>query len=409
MPKYRFSKKLLFVPVLLALLCLNVPPDENVSAESVGPPNIARSEKVSWIDGISASSSESNQPDQMMEYEHVDHHHLESYEIFSLSSLVGDSVQVIATDPADGVEEVSVDKSITVSFNEYISPGPNFLNITVHSGQHFVSVTSSVYENELYIIPNEVFDPGVIYVVTIPEHAVQNESSLPNESIQFTFKTAGEMTPPAKPVIVLSTEDWTHQDVLMTITHENIPGLRSQYRIGSDGIWTDYVGPVTISSEGETQVFARTVDKFGNVSEAAAALVKIDRTPPEAPAGLKKTQVAKTNVDIAWSASADNVEVIKYKIYNEGILLGEVPGTQVNLTGLVPAQIYRFTVTAVDKAGNESAHSRELMVSTYQQPAYFYDPAGSGRLDRVVYEDGTTVKFLYDANGNLIQTYLQSQ
>jgi len=167
----------------------------------------------------------------------------------------------------------------------------------------------------------------------------------------------------------------------------------------------DYAVPFVIDTEGETLLFARTLDRAGNISEEAEAVVKIDRTAPSAPSRLIKTQFSESSVDIEWDAATDNVGVDRYYIYYDDLFLGDTDGTAANVIGLLPSSVYRLTVRAVDKAGNLSAPSNTVLITTFKQPVYAYD--ASGRLTSIQYEDGTKVIFLYDANGNLIRTYLE--
>ncbi|MEW4923127.1 discoidin domain-containing protein [Algibacter sp. 2305UL17-15] len=79
------------------------------------------------------------------------------------------------------------------------------------------------------------------------------------------------------------------------------------------------------------------------------------------------SNVAQTDVtvDLNWTAATDDTAVTGYKIYKDGALkttLGNVLTYQV--TGLVAATTYNFTVTALDAAGNESALSNIVNVTT---------------------------------------------
>ncbi|MEW5900451.1 MAG: fibronectin type III domain-containing protein, partial [Acidobacteriota bacterium] len=64
----------------------------------------------------------------------------------------------------------------------------------------------------------------------------------------------------------------------------------------------------------------------------------------------------ETIVELTWEPNPMNNDVQKYRIYEEGVLLGEVPATQFSYTirNLDKNKSYRFAVTAVDSQGLES-------------------------------------------------------
>ena len=105
-----------------------------------------------------------------------------------------------------------------------------------------------------------------------------------NETLIEPITVKVDRNPPTAPQIELSDTGWTRDDVSFTLIPGSDSGSgvdRSQYRIGCDGAWIDYDGPVMIAQEGSTIIYARTVDRVGRVSVAASAEVKIDRTPPQ--------------------------------------------------------------------------------------------------------------------------------
>jgi hypothetical protein len=90
-----------------------------------------------------------------------------------------------------------------------------------------------------------------------------------------------------------------------------------------------------------------------------------DITPPSVPAGVAATAVSATQINLAWTASTDNVGVARYTIYRGGIFLTSVStGTSISVTGLNPSTNYCHTVNAHDAAGNESAQSVPACAAT---------------------------------------------
>ncbi|MEP0264400.1 S8 family serine peptidase, partial [Dokdonia sp.] len=89
-----------------------------------------------------------------------------------------------------------------------------------------------------------------------------------------------------------------------------------------------------------------------------------DTQAPTVPTNLSVTGVTTTTVDIAWSASTDNVGVTAYDVFQGSSNLGEVTGTSANITGLAEGTTYQFSVRAKDAAGNVSANSNTVSATT---------------------------------------------
>ncbi|GAA0133468.1 glycosyl hydrolase family 18 protein [Paenibacillus sp. YSY-4.3] len=88
-----------------------------------------------------------------------------------------------------------------------------------------------------------------------------------------------------------------------------------------------------------------------------------DTTPPTVPANLQVTGKTPTSVSLSWGASTDNVGVIGYTVsYGPNEL--SVSGTSATISGLAPNTTYTFTIKARDAAGNVSAPSSPLSVTT---------------------------------------------
>ncbi|HYS37559.1 MAG TPA: metallophosphoesterase, partial [Pseudonocardiaceae bacterium] len=92
-----------------------------------------------------------------------------------------------------------------------------------------------------------------------------------------------------------------------------------------------------------------------------------DTTPPTAPANLTATAVSSSQVNLAWTASTDNVGVTGYKVYRNGTLLASTAGTSYSDTTTVAGTTYGYTVYAYDAAGNVSPASNTATVTTPSQ------------------------------------------
>jgi chitodextrinase len=90
----------------------------------------------------------------------------------------------------------------------------------------------------------------------------------------------------------------------------------------------------------------------------------LDTEAPSVPNGLSASNITNSSATISWNASSDNVEVTSYDVYRNGTLIANTPLTYYNASGLNAGTTYSFTVKAKDEAGNVSASSNALSVST---------------------------------------------
>jgi hypothetical protein len=94
-----------------------------------------------------------------------------------------------------------------------------------------------------------------------------------------------------------------------------------------------------------------------------------DKQAPSVPGNLTVTAKTATSVTLSWTASTDNVGVTGYQVLRNGTAVATATTTPYTVTGLTPATAYTFTVTARDAAGNTSAASNAVSVTTATAPA----------------------------------------
>ncbi len=103
-----------------------------------------------------------------------------------------------------------------------------------------------------------------------------------------------------------------------------------------------------------------------------------DNEAPTVPTGLSKSSVAQTSLVLSWNASTDNIGVTGYDIYQDGSFVKSSAKTNAQITGLTANTTYSFTVKAKDAAGNKSAASNSLKVTTKDQNADDGGPLAEG-------------------------------
>src|SRR5882672_8272848 len=113
----------------------------------------------------------------------------------------------------------------------------------------------------------------------------------------------------------------------------------------------------------------RATDGAGNLSDysavaSASTPAPADTTPPTAPGAAQATAFSTTQINIAWTASSDNVGVTQYSIercQGAGCTNFAQVATSTSIgfsnTGLAASTSYSYRVRASDAAGNVSGYS----------------------------------------------------
>jgi len=97
-----------------------------------------------------------------------------------------------------------------------------------------------------------------------------------------------------------------------------------------------------------------------------------DAAAPSTPGQVTATQGASTEIDLSWTASTDNVGVTAYLVFRNGARAGTATTTSFSDTGLAVNTAYTYTVVATDAAGNTSAPSDPITLTT--SPSLAWDP-----------------------------------
>lgn len=98
--------------------------------------------------------------------------------------------------------------------------------------------------------------------------------------------------------------------------------------------------------------------------EYGSASGTTDTQAPSVPAGLSTSSVTQASFTINWNVSTDNVGVTGYEVFRNGTSLGTTNSTSLAVSGLTCNTTYAMRVRARDAAGNWSAQSTILNVTT---------------------------------------------
>lgn len=115
------------------------------------------------------------------------------------------------------------------------------------------------------------------------------------------------------------------------------------------------------------QVTMYAEDMAGNrsvVSNTLQLRTLPDTMPPTVPQGLSASNTTQTGTTLNWQASVDDHAIDHYMVFQDGIMLGSTAQLNYQVNNLNPATTYNFTIMAMDAAGNGSALSAPLQVTT---------------------------------------------
>lgn len=130
----------------------------------------------------------------------------------------------------------------------------------------------------------------------------------------------------------------------------------SGYASASSGVGGGYTGGSVSGDEGTG---SDDGDTGGNEPV-------VDTVAPTVPAGLTSQMQAPASVALQWSAATDSEGVLSYEVHRDGQMVAELlaPATEYLDGNLSPATEYDYQVRASDAAGNWSAMSGPISVST---------------------------------------------
>ncbi|WP_332840086.1 glycosyl hydrolase family 18 protein [Stenotrophomonas sp. Iso1] len=158
---------------------------------------------------------------------------------------------------------------------------------------------------------------------------------------------------------------------------------------GSVSLGVDTQAPYNViwrnAPSGSHLIKAVATDNRNASTHSATVQVKVvaenkDATAPSVPTGLQVAAQTTQTLQLTWNAATDNPGgsgVAGYDLYRNGTLVASPSVTRHLDGGLRPGTRYAYTVRARDKAGNASAHSAVLSITTQPEVTGGENP-GSG-------------------------------
>jgi fibronectin type 3 domain-containing protein len=216
--------------------------------------------------------------------------------------------------------------------------------------------------------------------------SANNAGGYSNISSATTGGTAPDTTPPTAPTGLTASAAGTSQiNLAWTASTDNVGVI--EYRVercqGSGCTTFAQVGTSTTTSFASTGLTANTTYRYrvrsadavpnlsGYSNIVSATTQAADTTRPTRPTGLSAAAAGPTRINLAWTASTDNVGVTGYRMERcqgagctSWAQIGTPTSNSFSDTGVSASTTYRYRVRATDAAGNLSQYSTIATAST---------------------------------------------
>lgn len=222
--------------------------------------------------------------------------------------------------------------------------------------------------------------PSTAYAYKVAAFDAAGNASSPSTAVNATTPVASaDAVPPSVPTrFAANVQVAPEIDARLTWTASTDNVGVVGYHVYRDGAKIASVPYVWYSDLGLTpnKQYSYTIaayDAAGNTSAqvtpvavGASAPTSTDTAPPSKPVNVKATMTDPTTVQLAWDRSTDNVGVVGYRVYEGGTLVTTLTYVSAswNNVGRTPGTTYKYTVSAFDKAGNASAPSDLVTITT---------------------------------------------
>jgi chitodextrinase len=192
-----------------------------------------------------------------------------------------------------------------------------------------------------------------------------------NANFTITGSGTADTTAPTATALSASGTTISGTNLFWTAATDNV-GI-SGYDVYQNGVLKTTVTATSLavsdlSASTAYSFYVKAKDAAGNLSAASntvnvATSGTADTTAPAASIlSLSGTTTSGTN--LSWTAATDNVGVTGYNVYQNGVLKTTVTATSLAVSGLSASTAYSFYVKAKDTAGNLSAGSNTVNVTT---------------------------------------------
>lgn len=151
------------------------------------------------------------------------------------------------------------------------------------------------------------------------------------------------------------------------------------------------VNPAVALSDGE-HILTLTVTDDGGSSGSDTVVITVAGPPdledPSVPTDVSASNTTHNGTELSWSPSTDNIDPApQYEIFQDGSSIGTTASTTFTISGLTTSTTYAFTVRAEDAAGNASAQSAAVSVTTLAAPPAYLEAGGLLVMEAEAYDN----------------------
>ncbi len=271
-----------------------------------------------------------------------------------------------------------------------ITPEPEVTPLPTETPETSVTpLPTETPETSVTPLPTETMESSVTPLPTVtmdssvtPLPTVTMESSvtpLPTVTMESSVTPLPEITleltdasvPDTEPPVIIATEEagWGQTRAVQTTISDASSIAVTKWAAGEQNIayfstaGETYDGQsFIVSANGIYTIFA--IDAVGNVALQTINVQHVDTDAPTKPSNLAASAVAGTFVSLQWDLSTDAIGVATYQILCNNVQIGITNTNNFQCEALDPLTAYTFTVIAMDAAGNASASSDPLSIST---------------------------------------------
>lgn len=213
--------------------------------------------------------------------------------------------------------------------------------------------------------------PVASYTVT-PVTQAGNDSSFVSQQVPSTM-TAGQSYPITITLKNTGTTTWTSASNyrLGAITPldnfiwgKNRVNLQSSVAPASNAVFSFSVTAPTTTGNYTFQwrMVQEAVQWFG--TSTPGVQISVVSAIPSTPSAIVASSVSNTQSTLSWTASIGGVAPVSYRVYRNGSAVATTTTNTYADSGLQPATVYSYSVSAIDAAGHTTPQSNQISVIT---------------------------------------------
>jgi chitodextrinase len=244
------------------------------------------------------------------------------------------------------------------------------------SGFNVTPITSTTWTEYVFNVTATSTNPRIrIYTSNYPFRLVAG-NTIYIDNVSITALDNQAPTSPSNLVATATTEtttnlSWTAATDNVTVTDYEVfqEGVSIGFTGGNTTFEVSGLAPQTTYNFTIAAIDAAANSSVQSNSVSVTTLALPDTEAPTVPTALIANNITTTSVSLNWTAATDNVAVIDYEVFQDGVSIGLTGGTATfEVSALAPETDYNFTVVALDAATNVSAQSNNLSISTLALP-----------------------------------------